>query len=66
MFGSRMWGTTMWGSSGVTIFALASACRLQAVDFEDRFFDVSFEDRFFGVPAESRTSKPLCNTTEEQ
>lgn len=56
MFGSFMWGTTMWGSSGVTTFAMAAACRL---------FTVPFEDRFFTVPAESRFPKPKCNTTEE-
>ena len=60
-----MWGTTMWGTGGVTAFALAATCRLFTVPFEDRFFDVEVEDRFFSVPAESRFPKPKCNTTEE-
>jgi hypothetical protein len=54
MFGKNMWGTVMWGTSGAIAFALAAACRLYIVPFENRFDVVEFENRFFNVPFENR------------
>lgn len=65
MFGSFMWGTTMWGSAGITTFAMAAACRREDVEAENRFFVVPFENRFYDVPAENRFPKPKCNTIDE-
>ena len=54
MFGSRMFGTTMWGSLGAQPFVAAAPCRTYTVPFEDRFFAVAFENRFDVVPFENR------------
>lgn len=59
MFGTMMFGTTMWAASGAE-HVVAGLCRLTAVAAEDRFEDVTAEDRTLGVAVENRIVEVGC------
>jgi len=61
MFGSKLFGTTLFGHGGTAVpFVAARSCRSYTVPFENRFEEVASENRFEEVASENRFESITC------